>query len=379
MKAILMEWELYRRGGASGTAGVSGADGATAAGGLTRPEARWSTVYFGGGTPTYLDEDILEGIIAGLLRGAEGTPSAPGRGKGDDTPYAAAAAEFTVEANPGTLTESKLRLLRRAGCSRLSLGAQSFDDQALAWLGRRHSAEDFRQAWVMARSAGFANMNLDLMYGLPDQAPGHWRETLEEALTFRPEHISLYQLSIEEGTPLAGLAAAGQKSAADEETCRQQYLLAHDALTEAGYRHYEISNYAKPGFESRHNTHYWRMGLYLGLGAGAAGHLRGFRYTNKADLEGYLRDLEGGALPISEKESVHGQTALAEEMMLAFRLREGVEKAPFLARHGVTMERKYGETLAKRIRAGLLEDDGERVSPSLEGWLSYNSWITDFF
>jgi oxygen-independent coproporphyrinogen-3 oxidase len=231
----------------------------------------------------------------------------------------------------------------------------------------------------MARAAGFTHMNLDLMYGLPDQSPEHWGETLITALSFQPEHISLYQLSIEDGTPLAALAACRQKCAADEEICRRQYLLAHEVLTDAGYRHYEISNYAKPGFESRHNTHYWRNGLYLGLGAGAAGHLPGVRYTNKADLEEYLSVLEGGALPVAEWEETDGRTALAEEMMLAFRLREGVEKVPFQERHGMTVERKYGEALEKLLRAGLLIDDGERVYPSLEGWLSYNGWITDFF
>jgi oxygen-independent coproporphyrinogen-3 oxidase len=321
--------------------------------------AGWKSVYFGGGTPTYLDEDILEELMRKLVG-------------------ATLCQEFTVEANPGTLTESKLGMLRRTGCSRLSIGAQSVDNKRLAWLGRRHTAEGFRQAWDMARASGFANMNLDLMYGLPGQSLEHWRDTLAEALTYQPEHISLYQLNIEEGTPLARCSASGEECVADEDICCKQYEQAHEILEEAGYRHYEISNYAKPGFESHHNTLYWRNGCYLGLGAGAASHLPGLRYTNNADLEAYCSDMEKGVSPIAEREEISVSLALKDEMMLAFRLKEGIRKKPFQERWGFALDQKYGSALEKHRVAGLLEEDEEHVFPTLQGWLQYNSWVQDF-
>jgi oxygen-independent coproporphyrinogen-3 oxidase len=363
-EALRKEYTFYQKGAAAG--------------------ARWGTVYFGGGTPTYLDEDLLEGMITDLLQGGEDSgggvaQGAPGRG-GETLRQGAAPDwyEFTVEANPGTLTEGKLAMLRKAGCGRLSIGAQSFDDRYLAWLGRRHDAAAFRRAWEAARKAGFANMNLDLLYGLPGQSADHWRRSLSEALAFQPEHISLYQLNIEPGTALARLAETGQTCTADEETCRSQYLLAHQILGEAGYLHYEISNYALPGRESRHNSRYWRNGYYLGLGAGAAGYLPGFRYTNKAGLEEYLTDLGHGAAPVAEWEGIDEATAETEELMLAFRLREGVGKGHFRLRRGFDMREKYGRALEKHLAAGLLEEDEEAIRPTLEGWLQYNQWIQDF-
>ena len=363
------------------------------------------TVYIGGGTPTYLEADILEGVLsdiaeAYLVPGAyrvspiDRASKAPGTRMAQTEAQAQALAarqlqpkearpaptEYTVEANPGTLTPEKLAILRAAGGNRLSIGAQSFDDRRLAWLGRAHSASAFHDAWAAARVAGFANMSLDLMYGLPGQSPGEWRRTLLEALDYEPEHISLYQLNIEPGTALARLEAesGGVPYTADEETCRAHYLLAHHVLTEAGYLHYEISNYAKPGYESRHNTLYWRGGHYLGLGAGASGHVPGRRYTNKADVAAYMADLEAGARPVADDEEITMDIAMAEEMMLAFRLHEGVDKARYRARWGLAPEQRYGEALARLIDAGALTDDGRRLSPTPEGWLSYNAWILDF-
>ncbi|MDR1194239.1 MAG: coproporphyrinogen III oxidase family protein [Peptococcaceae bacterium] len=247
-EALLWEWAAYRRPW----------------------PAPVRTLYVGGGTPTYLAEDILTAILTAVLAGLDefSPPGAGGasRGLGRErqdklSPLGAAGlTEFTVEANPGAVTAAKLASLRRLGCDRLSLGAQSFDDRYLAWLGRGHRAADFFQAWRLAREAGFAALNLDLIYGLPGQSPDHWKRTLLTALGLAPEHISLYQLSVEAGTVLGARAAAGEQCGAAEEVCRQQYLLAHQSLTDAGFVHYEISNYARPGSESRHNTLYWRNG-----------------------------------------------------------------------------------------------------------------------
>lgn len=427
-QGLLQEWQLYRQS-------------------RNRPRdwaQDWDTIYFGGGTPTYLQEDILAEILDGL-------PVAPGKAKAKEeavstwaeqrkasetsalvTPSrqeeAAAgqfggsreflcsgefSTEFTVEANPGTLSESKLALLQKAGCNRLSMGAQSFDDQYLAWLGRGHRATDFRRAWELARQAGFCNMSLDLIYGLPGQSLDHWRQTLEQALAFLPEHISLYQLNIEEETVLARRAAAGEACLADEETCRRQYLLAHEILASAGFNHYEISNYALPGKESRHNSLYWRNGYYLGLGAGAAGYLpkeiaagagagagadagagagagagnsavtapgdMGFRYTNEADLASYLSAVEQGRLPLAEREIITPSLGRQEELMLAFRLQQGVEPGTFRQRWGLDLWQAYGSLLEKHLAAGWLQEAAGRLRPTIEGWLAYNYWVQDYF
>jgi oxygen-independent coproporphyrinogen-3 oxidase len=323
----------------------------------------------------------------------------------------AAPREFTAEANPGTLSPGKLALLREAGCNRLSLGAQSFDDRCLAWLGRRHRARDFRQAWAAARQAGFRNMNLDLIYGLPGQTLAHWRRTLEQALALQPEHIALYQLNIEPETVLARRAAAGEVCQAGEEACRRQYLLAHELLTAAGFNHYEISNFALTGKESRHNTLYWRNGYYVGLGAGAAGYLpaggedqgagagdgagtdtgaiadagvrpgtepaapppsQGIRYTNMADLASYLAAVEQERLPLAERETITPALGRREELMLAFRLRQGIEAAAFRRRWGLDLWQEYGSLLDKHLTAGWLQAEGGRLCPTVEGWLAYN-------
>ena len=346
---------------------------------------RWKSLYFGGGTPTCLDEDILAGLFADIRRGGNpgSTPSEQAQREQEAeatqvTQAISSGAEFTVEANPGTLTPGKLAVLRQAGCNRLSVGAQSFDDRYLRFLGRSHRAEDFYTAWEAARAAGFTNMSLDLLYGLPGQSPAHWEDTLREALAFKPEHISLYQLGIEAGTELARRRDAGRFDEADEEDCRTMYLLTHRILTDAGYLHYEISNFALPGYESRHNTHYWQNGFYLGLGAGAAGYLPGFRYTNKADLEAYIADAEKGTLPVGEEDPIDARLAIAEELMLAFRLREGPDPAAFHSRHGFDFRHQYGHLLEEHLDAGLLEEEDGRIRPTVEGWLAYNSWITDY-
>ena len=380
-RALIRELELYDK-----TRGVRDDE---------NHDGSWDTVYIGGGTPTYLDEDILEGIIIGLglaKTRASGRPGVPNEPR---------PREFTVEANPGTLSVSKLDTLRRMGCDRLSIGAQSFDDRYLASLGRRHSAADFSLAWALAREAGFANMSLDLMYGLSGQSLDHWRETLAKAIALAPEHISLYQLNIEPGTELARLTDIGSYKAADEENCGEQYSLAHDMLTGAGYDHYEISNYARPGYESRHNLRYWRNERYIGLGAGASGYIAareeqplgdkangiiGFRYTNKPDILDYMTAVENREKPVAMSEEITPSLAMAEELMLAFRLREGVSLTSFYDRWGINLSDKYGSAIKNCLKAGLVEynetcregRDTIRLGPTIEGWLQYNTWIQEF-
>ena len=376
------------------------------------------TLYVGGGTPTYLDADILDGIISDVKgfqekvgyrpnedgRGRSGSLSLHGDGDyafvetrdGNNKQNRKKQIEFTVEGNPGSITKEKLEVLRRNGCNRLSVGVQSFEHRELVLLGRSHTVEEFQQAWTLARETGFDNMSMDLMYGLPNQTLEQWEQTLHEALRYSPEHISLYQLSVEPDTVLETMVEEGRVCMPEDELCRSLYLMTDQMLTDAGFLHYEISNYAKPGFESRHNSLYWRNGYYIGLGAGAAGHLPGtalalvskrdekkqdldIRYTNKGNLEDYLRDVEQGLAPIEEQETIDRTLGMTEELMLGFRLREGIGKQAFQDRWGISIEEAYGKALDKHLDAGFLEDDGYRFRPTIEGWLLYNHWITDYF
>ncbi|MEA4893212.1 MAG: radical SAM family heme chaperone HemW [Peptococcaceae bacterium] len=347
--ALLGEGALYRRQQKSGLwaedkAGVG-----------------FRTVYLGGGTPAYL----TAGILARLLTGLEEL-FWPGGFSGQ---------EFTVEANPGVLEEKKLTLLKAHGVTRLSLGAQSFDDRYLLWLGRSHNAGDFDRAWGLARLAGFTNLNLDLMYGLKDQSLEHWEKTLGQALSYRPEHISLYQLNVEEGTPLARELGEGAGYAAGEELGRRQFLAAHRILTRAGYLHYEISNYALPGRESRHNLLYWRRGCYLGLGAGAAGYLNDQRYTNVCSLSRYQKAVKSGSLPREAQESLTSLEKQEEALLLGLRLAEGLDLAAFSREFGVDLKEKCRRSLETQLRLGTLYIEGERLKPTLEGMLVNNEVI----
>ena len=338
------------------------AEGAMALEGLRQKNSPvFGTVYLGGGTPVYLTLPNLERLLQGL--GALFWPKGF-TGK-----------EFTVEANPGVLNKEKLALLKAWGVNRLSLGAQSFDDSYLAWLGRSHSAADFEAAWCLAREAGFDNLNLDLMYGLKGQSLSHWRKTLTRALKLRPEHISLYQLNIEEGTPLARELGTKADYALAEEEGAEQFLAAHRLLEDAGYLHYEISNYALPGRESRHNLRYWHREEYLGLGAGAAGFLGGVRYTNHRNLKEYQKAVAKGENPRGEEEKPGFAERREEALLLGLRLAEGVALAAFYREFGIDLGRSCSDQLEAMEKAGLLIQEKGRLRPTAHGMLVNNELI----
>ena len=239
---------------------------------------RLETVFFGGGTPSYLPEGSLA-MVMNAIRGAFGLA--------DD-------AEITAEANPDDLGEEKLASLLEAGVNRLSIGVQSLDDGLLQVLGRRHSAREAVDAFDAARGAGFDNVSIDLMYGLPDQTPEQWGATLDTALGLRPSHISMYCLTLEEGTPMERDATAGRIPVPDGDLAADMYLAAEMKTAEAGLRHYEISNWAIPGRESRHNLLYWRNRPFLGVGPGAHSYLDGHRFHNIRSPREYIRRMGPG-------------------------------------------------------------------------------------
>jgi oxygen-independent coproporphyrinogen-3 oxidase len=298
-------------------------------------------------------------------------------------------AEITLEANPGTLEYGRLDALRATGVNRLSMGAQSFDAGLLRWMGRIHSPEEIETAFAAARRAGFSSINLDFIFALPNQSLATWADTLERALALGPEHLSLYSLIVEEGTPLFSWVRDGRVTPADDDTAADMYEHAMERLARAGYGQYEISNWALPGHECRHNLTYWRNLPYIGLGAGAHSCFAGHRFAEARPIAGYIARVraaveaseagEAGrevtALPagaIVEDEVVSPAMAMAETAMLGLRLNAGVSRSEFAARYGRTFEQVFDERLADVRGLGLIETVGDRIRLTEHGRLLGN-------
>lgn len=331
---------------------------------LERRAAAWQpfcfdTLHIGGGTPTVLPPEHLARLSDVCDAHLALQPEA----------------ERTVEANPGTVNHDSLDVLRQAGFNRISLGVQSLHDDELALLGRIHNAEQAVDAFRQARQAGFDNINLDFIYGLSGQGLSRWRETLEQAVALAPEHLSLYALSIEEGTPLAGRIARGALPPPDDATAAAMYELAEALLDEAGYQHYEISNWARrtpddapgeiPRLASQHNLKYWRNESYLGLGVAATSYDGERRYTTIGDPAEYIRRLASGEPLVGESETLKREQRMDETMMLGLRLIPGVRREAFCRRFGVALESVYGDTITRLVEQGLLQSDarGVRLTP----------------
>jgi len=306
---------------------------------------RTRTIFFGGGTPSLL----TVGQVTRLL---------------DSCRQAFAVdqeAEITLEANPGTLGPEQLVGLRAAGVNRLSLGAQSFDAQLLETLGRIHSPEEIVQALYNARAAGFTSINLDFMFGLPGQTMRHWRETLDRALSLRPEHLSLYSLIIEEGTPFYTWTHEGRITPGDEDLCADMYEYADERLQAEGYENYEISNWALPGRQSQHNLTYWRNLPYLGMGAGAHSFFGRRRFSTVLNPQEYIRLLNRQQRPEAESETIEPAQEMSETAFLGLRTAMGLHLPTFEQRFGVSFTHFAGQRLRLVEEAGLLEQK--------EGWL----------
>ncbi len=270
------------------------------------PEAE--TIYIGGGTPSMLSPAQLEHLCGMFLPCIS----------------CAVPREWTVEINPGSISVEKLAVLTRAGVNRISLGAQSFNDGALRTLGRRHSAEDIVQAVAQVRCAGIDNFGLDLMAGIPGFGAGVWRKTLDRAVALEPRHISVYALTNEEGTRLDEAIRCGESVLLSDEDQLAALSTAETVLTAAGYRRYEISNYAKPGFECRHHCACWRGGEYLGIGPAAASHVGLQRWTNRPNLEAYLEALGQGRLPPRDMDPLTPALKTMERVVFGLRMAEGI-------------------------------------------------------
>ena len=303
---------------------------------LSHPEGYTVTsLFFGGGTPSLVDAGLIEEILFHLKKKFVFSPDA----------------EITIEANPGTLTKEKLAVYRRAGINRLSLGLQSADDGELGMLGRIHTYEEFLDSYRLARDAGFSNINVDLMSAIPGQTYDGWIGNLRTVAELGPEHISAYSLIVEEGTPFA----QRELELPDEDTEYQMYEDTAAVLSEYGYHQYEISNYARNGFDCRHNIGYWNRTEYLGLGLGASSLLNETRFSNTSDMEEYLENsgnpeqIRRGLKHLSVREQME------EFVFLGLRMTKGIGEVDFAERFGCPLKKIYGTILEKYEKTGFLE------------------------
>ena len=325
-----------------------------------------TSVFFGGGTPSLAPLEEMEHILSGL----------------QETFNIAPDAEISLEANPGSLSVEYLCGLHDIGFNRISIGVQSFDDEELVVLDRIHTAADARAAYADARAAGFDNINLDFIYGLPEQPLANWQRTLEEALALAPEHLSLYALTVEEGTPLARDVARGRTPAPDPDAQAEQYEWTQDRLARTAYRHYEISNWALPGRECRHNLLYWQHSEYLGLGAGAHSFLDGTRFSTVLLPNRYAELVDESAAEmtgerarmrhIATAETITPELAAADALILGLRLIDGIDTTAFAARYGVDSYERHRSLFDEFVAYGIVERTDTHVRLTRRGRLLSN-------
>ncbi|MDR0596558.1 MAG: radical SAM family heme chaperone HemW, partial [Clostridiales Family XIII bacterium] len=302
------------------------------------------TIFIGGGTPTVLPEHEIDDLIEAVYSKF----------------HVAGEPEITVEANPGTVDRQYLAALRESGVNRVSFGVQSFDEKTLERLGRIHTAAEAAGSFMAARDAGFDNINIDLIFGLPAQSAEQWDADLREALSLRPEHISFYGLQLEEETPLYDDVMSGRLDALSDIEDRRMYHSAVEALTRGGYVHYEISNAALPGRESRHNLKYWSMDDYLGIGLGAHSYIQGRRFSNTEFLVDYIKANGSDQMVSNYYNNTRGDE-MSEYIWLGLRRTDGISLSDFERKFGVDFLQLYAEETENLIGRKLLTRDGDKL------------------
>lgn len=326
------------------------------------PEAEIATIYFGGGTPSLFPvNNLLE-----ILETIKGNYSIQ-----ED-------AEITLEANPGMLSPDYLQSLRAAGVNRLSIGVQTLDDPELLLLGRIHSSGEALEAIEQAKQAGFNNVSVDFIYGIPGRTLVKWEMMLRKIVKLGAQHISLYGLTLEEDTPMFEQVKRGELVAPEQDSLASEYETAEEILADAGYTQYEISNWSLPGYESRHNMAYWERVPYLGLGVAAHSFLDKRRMANTSDLDEYLGCLQTGVLPPQTVETITEPDALSEALFLGLRLNKGVEAGDIDGRFGIDLFSRFSEEISELVSLGLLERDGDRIKLTPRGRLLGNEVFIRF-
>ncbi len=324
----------------------------------------FTTVFIGGGTPSYVDESYISGILAECRKRFN----------------LSKAGEVSIETNPGTLDYGKLKAYREAGVNRLSIGLQACQDKLLSKLGRIHNFTQFKEGYRLAREAGFENINIDLIFGLPGQTITEWEETLNIVTSLRPEHVSCYSLKIEEGTRFYDLygseAKVNELPQEDEE--REMYRKSISILKESGYKHYEISNFSLPGYECRQNLIYWRCEPYIGMGAGAHSYYGNSRFCNETSLEGYIKEVNLERLPRRDIQKIDKKESMSEYIILGLRLIDGVKKNGFSEKYGMYLEDIYNTEINKLTEAGLIQSDHEGIRLTDRGLNFANIVMSEF-
>ena len=319
----------------------------------------FESIYIGGGTPTTLSRKQLKRVLDII----------------SDNFHAAGDAEITVEANPNTITGENLQYLIERGTNRLSIGVQSFKDHILKTLGRLHTAGQAMAAVSIARRSGVKNLSIDLIYGIPGQRIKDWEDTLLQAIALKPEHISAYGLSLDEGSFFMQEAGAGRIALPGEDLVARMYERAIAVLADSGYGHYEISNFALPGFECRHNMNYWERGEYLGLGPGAWSFISNRRYHAIADAREYVRRLGAGGSVLEEEETVGCDQAATESLMLRLRTSAGIDLVRYEREYGTSAYERIAKNLHELRDAGLFQVRGNRLQLTNRGKLLSNEAI----
>jgi oxygen-independent coproporphyrinogen-3 oxidase len=329
----------------------------------TKPSMRVvDTIYFGGGTPTTLSVEQISSVIERCRQTFNLAPNA----------------EITAEANPGSVSQADLEGLRETGVNRLSFGVQSFDDGELQMIGRTHSSEDARQAVRMARAAGFTNVSIDLIAGLPEQKMETWQRNLEEAFALAPDHLSVYLLELYQDAPLLHRIERGELRAIDEELTVAMYFALMDEAAHHSFDHYEISNWARPGFGSRHNLKYWTGAPYWAFGVSAAGYDGHARWSNTRNLHEYLEKIESGQSPVAEKIELDEEDRQSENLFLRLRLKDGVDLGEHQRRFGVNVPERYHDELERLREAGLVELNDSTLRISRAGTVLANEVFAAF-
>jgi putative oxygen-independent coproporphyrinogen III oxidase len=327
------------------------------------PTDRLDTLFVGGGTPTVLEMKQLDFFLQSIYKHFR---------------FSIHEAEFTFEANPNELSKEKLQLLKEAGVNRLSFGVQTFDDSLLKAIGRTHRYEDVMKTIALAKEIGFENISIDLMYGLPQQTLAQFQTDLEIAFSLDIQHISAYSLIIEPKTIFYNLMRKGKLPLPTEEEEAQMYEEAMRQMEIHGYRQYEISNYARPSFESRHNLTYWNNEEYYGIGAGAHSYVGGVRRANIKPINKYIETVQETGFPYLEVHHVTVSEQMEEEMFLGLRKTEGVSKQRFLEKFGMSVHDVFGRAIAAEKQKGLLEETQTHIRLTHRGKLLGNEVFQAF-
>ncbi len=320
------------------------------------------SVFVGGGTPSILNENEINILFEKIKENFNIKSNA----------------EITMECNPGTLTLNKLKVMKKSGVNRLSIGLQAVQNHHLKYIGRIHTFEEFEKNYHDAKQMGFDNINIDLMYALPNQSREDWMESLEKVVKLNPTHISAYSLILEENTELFKMYERDEFNLLDENTDIEMYEYTINYLKSHGYNQYEISNYAKDNFECKHNVLYWKCEEYVGIGASASGYFNGIRYNNICELDNYEKMILEGEKPIEWEEKLSIKDEIEESIFLGLRMNEGIQISDFKEKYNFDFEKEYKNEIEKLSKMELIEIDNNLMKLTQKGREISNSVFVEF-